>query len=254
MSLINPLNQASMTEINSQSNTVTTNTTTNSAANPFLDGIHLSKQSIVPEAKRQQLTRGDILSLLSQLLSMQDSFKPIDNDQLIAQMACLLTVDGISTFNDQIVCLNSEMSSSRALHASRLVGRNVLIPKDTGNISTESPTLKGVVSTLDQIPVINVCVEDQKGQVISTFTVDGSEGGNVPVVWDGLDKNGQPVAVGNYSIKASGLVDGASQDLAVSTYAHVSSVSLGTASAGTILNLRGGMGIKLSDVLVVSET
>ncbi|MFV0595735.1 flagellar hook assembly protein FlgD [Shewanella sp.] len=256
MSLINQLSQnsAQTTQTKSQSNTVATNTTSSSTGNPFLDGIRLPGNSIVPEAKSQQLTQEDFFSLLSQQLSMQDPFKPVDNDQMIAQMASFSTVDGISKLNDEIVNLNSVMTSSQALQASGLVGRKVLIPTDTGNVSAESPTLSGVVSTPEKIPVINVRVEDEKGQVVATFTVDGSEGGNVPVTWDGLNKDGQPVAPGNYSIKASGLVEGESQDLAVSTYAHVTSVSLGTASTGAILNLRGGMGIKLSDVLAVSET
>jgi flagellar basal-body rod modification protein FlgD len=146
------------------------------------------------------------------------------------------------------------MTSSQALQASGLVGRKVLIPTDTGNISAESPTIKGVISTPANIPEVTVRVEDEKGQVVTTFKVDGSKGGNVDVNWDGLDKDGNPVTAGNYTIKASGLVDGKSQELPVSTYAHVTSVSLGTASTGAILNLRGGMGIKLTDVLAVSET
>lgn len=245
MSLINQVNQAT---------TQTTTQTKSSTGNSFLDGIRLQENSIVPEANSQQLTQDDFFSLLSQQLSMQDPFKPVDNDQMIAQMASFSTVDGIGKLNDEIVNLNSVMTSSQALQASGLVGRKVLIPTDTGNISAESPNLKGVISTPDEIPVINVRIEDEKGQVVRTFTVDGSEGGNVDVNWDGLDKNGEPVAAGNYAIKASGIVDGESQDLAVSTYAHVSSVSLGTASTGAILNLRGGMGIKLTDVLAVSET
>lgn len=244
MSLINQVNQA----------TTQTSQTKSSTGNPFLDGIRLQENSIVPEAKSQQLSQDDFFSLLSQQLSMQDPFKPVDNDQMIAQMASFSTVDGIGKLNDEIVNLNSVMTSSQALQASGLVGRKVLIPTDTGNISAESPNLKGVISTPDKIPVINVRIEDEKGQVVRTFTVDGSEGGNVDVNWDGLDKNGEPVTSGNYAIKASGIVDGESQDLAVSTYAHVSSVSLGTASTGAILNLRGGMGIKLTDVLAVSET
>ncbi|MCL1090760.1 flagellar hook assembly protein FlgD [Shewanella profunda] len=245
MSLINQVNQASAQ---------TTNSTTSTTGNPFLDGLRLPSESIVPEAKSQQLTQEDFFSLLSQQLSMQDPFKPVDNDQMIAQMASFSTVDGISNLNKEIVNLNSVMTSSQALQASGLVGRKVLLPTDTGYISAENPAMKGIISTSEKISAINVRVEDEQGQVISTFTVDGSDGGNIDVNWDGLDKNGQPVAAGNYSIKASGLVDGTSQELAVSTYAHVSSVSLGTASTGAILNLRGGMSFKLSDVLAVSET
>lgn len=256
MSLINQINQASAqtAQNKSQSNTVTTNSSTSSTGNPFLDGIRLPKESIVPEAKSQQLTQDDFFSLLSQQLSMQDPFKPVDNDQMIAQMASFSTVDGITKLNKEIVNLNGVMTSSQALQASGLVGRKVLIPTDTGNISAESPTIKGVISTPAKIPEVTVRVEDEKGQVVTTFKVDGSKGGNVDVNWDGLDKDGNPVTAGNYTIKASGLVDGKSQELPVSTYAHVTSVSLGTASTGAILNLRGGMGIKLTDVLAVSET
>jgi flagellar basal-body rod modification protein FlgD len=144
-------------------------------------------------------------------------------------------------------------SSSQALQASGLVGRKVLIPSDTGYLSSESPSINGVISTPEKISDITVRIEDSKGQLIQSFKVDGSAGGNVDVSWDGLDAEGLPVAGGEYQIKASGKVDGKAQDLPVSTYAHVTSVSLGTASSGAILNLRGLGGIKLADVLAVTE-
>lgn len=258
MSLINQLGQTSpqVTQPSNQANTIAPNpssTSTKSSGNPFLDGLRLPTNSAVPEAKSQQLTQEDFFSLLSQQLSMQDPFKPVDNDQMIAQMASFSTVDGISKLNDQIVNLNSVMTSSQALQASGLVGRKVLLPTDTGYVSPDSPGLNGVISTTEKIPVINIRIEDEKGQVVRTFTVDGSKGGNTDVKWDGLDDKGEPVAAGNYAIKASGLVNDKSQALAVSTYGHVSSVSLGTAATGAILNLKGGMAFKLSDVLAITE-
>lgn len=161
MSLINQVDQASTqtTQTKSQSGAVTTNSTT---GNPFLDSLRLPTESIVPEAKSQQLTQEDFFSLLSQQLSMQDPFKPVDNDQMIAQMASFSTVDGISKLNKEIVNLNSVMTSSQALQASGLVGRKVLLPTDTGYVSSENPSMKGVISTTEKIPVINVRVEDEK--------------------------------------------------------------------------------------------
>jgi flagellar basal-body rod modification protein FlgD len=265
VSLVNPLNnpspQGSQTQsgqaIAKQSSSSASSTQetsqTETTGNPFLDSIRLPEESSIPEAKNQELTQEDFFSLLSQQLSMQDPFKPVDNDQMIAQMASFSTVDGITKLNEEIVNLNAVMTSSQALQASGLVGQKVLIPSDTGHISAEDPTLKGIVSTPEAIEKITVRIEDEKGQLVKTFTVDGSEGGNIDVAWDGLDKNGEPVTSGSYSLKASGLVGGESQDLAVSTYAHVTSVSLGTASTGAILNLRGIGGIKLGDVLAVSE-
>jgi flagellar basal-body rod modification protein FlgD len=259
MSLVNAYSQSLPQQSSSASNTsattkstVQTNTTT--TGNPFLDGIRLPESTAIPEANDQKLEQEDFFALLSQQLSMQDPFKPVDNDQMIAQMASFSTVDGISNLNDEILNLNTVMSSSQALQASSLVGRKVLIPSDTGAISTDNPEIKGVISAPSAIETISVKVEDESGQLIKSFNVNGSEGGNIDVSWDGLDKNGEPVAAGNYAIKASGKVDGTSEELAVSTYAHVTSVSLGTATTGAILNLRGVGGIKLADVLAVSET
>nr|WP_280954596.1 flagellar hook assembly protein FlgD [Shewanella sp. WXL01] len=213
------------------------------------------QEEVVPENNNDQmLKQEDFFALLSQQLSMQDPFKPVDNDQMIAQMASFSTVDGIANLNEEIINLNTVMSSSQALQASGLVGRKVLVPSDTGHLSAESPEVKGVITTPSAVDTITVRVEDESGQTVATFEVDGSAGGNIDVSWDGLDKNGEPVPEGQYSLKATGNVDGTSEELPVSTYAHVTSVSLGTASTGAILNLRGIGGIKLSDVLAVSES
>ncbi|QYJ74109.1 MULTISPECIES: flagellar hook assembly protein FlgD [Shewanella] len=242
MSFLNSISQASAAQ------------STQSTGNPFLDSVRLQTKEAVPEAKKQELTQEDFFALLSQQLSMQDPFKPVENDQMIAQMASFSTVDGIANLNEHIVNLNTVMTSSQALQASGLVGQKVLIPSASGHVSAEEPNLKGVISTSKPIETIMVRIEDAKGQLVKTFSVDGSDGGNIDVNWDGLDAEGKPVADGTYTIKASGRVDGKAEELPVSTYAHVTSVSLGTAATGAILNLRGIGGIKLSDVLAVAES
>ncbi|MEF1297995.1 flagellar hook capping FlgD N-terminal domain-containing protein, partial [Vibrio parahaemolyticus] len=72
---------------------------------------------------KQDLKQEDFLSLLTKQLSQQDPFKPVSNDQMIAQMASFATVDGIGKMNTQFESLNSSMTSNQALQASSLVGR-----------------------------------------------------------------------------------------------------------------------------------
>ncbi len=200
----------------------------------------------------QSLTQEDFFSLLSAQLSMQDPSNPVDNDQMIAQMASFSTVDGIGKLNDQIVNLNTVMTSSQALQASGLVGQKVLVPAGAGYLSAEDNAIKGVISTPSPVTSIKVSVTDEAGQVVKTFTVDGSAGGNVDMSWDGTDNNGKPMASGIYNISANATIDGEAQDLAVSTYGHVSSVSLNS-SSGAVLNVRGIGGVRLADVLAVTE-
>lgn len=254
MSLINPFsgNISPLSKQSSPSSAQSSNQVDNS--NPVLDPMRLADTNPVPEQKGQELTQEDFFALLTQQLSMQDPFKPVENDQMIAQMASFSTVDGIANLNEQIVNLNSVMTSSQALQASGLVGQKVLIPSGTGHVSPEDQSIKAVVTAPESMEEITIRVEDEKGQLVKTFKVDGSDGGNIDFTWDGLNDKGEPVPEGNYSFKASGRVEGESQELAVSTYAHVTSVSLGTATTGAVLNLRGIGGVKLSDVLAVAES
>ncbi|MBO1272384.1 flagellar hook assembly protein FlgD [Shewanella fodinae] len=208
--------------------------------------------STTKTSNNQSLSQEDFFALLSTQLSMQDPSNPVDNDQMIAQMASFSTVDGIGKLNDEISNLNTVMTSSQALQASGLVGQKVLVPSGTAYLSADEPSIRGIISTSAPINAIKVSVQDATGQVVRTFTVDGSAGGNIDVDWDGMDNSGNAVAAGQYTIKANGVVDGKSEDLYVSTYGHVSSVSLNS-SSGAVLNVRGIGGVALSDVLAVSE-
>jgi len=53
-------------------------------------------------AQTQTLNQNDFLQLLSTQLANQDPTKPVDNDQLVSQLAQLSTVDGIATLNKTV--------------------------------------------------------------------------------------------------------------------------------------------------------
>lgn len=218
----------------------------------LLNTASVNQAASTVDTSNQSLTQEDFFSLLSTQLSMQDPSNPVDNDQMIAQMASFATVDGIGQLNDEITSLNTVMTSSQALQASGLVGQKVLVPSGSAYLAAEDTSMKGVISSPDPINVIKVAVQDGSGQVVRNFTVDGSAGGNIDVEWDGTDNGGNKLPPGSYTLTANGSVDGESQDLPVSTYGHVSSVSL-NASSGAVLNIRGTGGVSLADVLAVSE-
>ncbi|GLP94993.1 flagellar hook assembly protein FlgD [Paraferrimonas sedimenticola] len=202
----------------------------------------------------QSLTQEDFFALLTQQLSMQDPSNPVDNDQMISQMASFATVDGINQLNGEIANLNSIMTSSQALQASSLVGQKVLIPSASGYIGDGNTSIKGVVTLPSGGEANKVRVEDENGQLVAFVDIPAGKEGNVDFEWDGLDSEGNAVEPGMYTFKVEGTVDGESQELPVSTYAHVSSVSLGTPETGAILNLRGIGGVLLGDVLAVAES
>ncbi|MFW8629675.1 flagellar hook assembly protein FlgD [Vibrio natriegens] len=203
--------------------------------------------------RKQDLKQEDFLSLLTKQLSQQDPFKPVSNDQMIAQMASFATVDGIGKMNTQFESLNSSMTSNQALQASSLVGRDVLVPGAAGVKQDEAP-MAAMVKLSQSIDNLFVRVENEAGQLVRTFEVGAKPAGDTRVLWDGNDESGNPLPAGKYKVKASGLVDGASQEFPVSTYANVNSVLLGKGDGNVLLNLAGFESpVRLAEVLEVGK-
>ncbi|HCG9193960.1 flagellar hook assembly protein FlgD [Vibrio parahaemolyticus] len=201
----------------------------------------------------QDLKQEDFLSLLTKQLSQQDPFKPVSNDQMIAQMASFATVDGIGKMNTQFESLNSSMTSNQALQASSLVGRDVLVPGAAGVKQDDAP-MAAMVKLSKSLDNLFVRVEDEAGQLVRTFEVGAKPAGDTRVLWDGNDESGNPLPAGKYKVKASGLVDGESQEFPVSTYANVNSVLLGKGDGNVLLNLAGFESpVRLAEVLEVGK-
>ncbi len=198
-----------------------------------------------------QLTQEDFFTLLTQQLAYQDPANPVDNAEMISQMTAMTTADGINQLNSAIGDLNVSMSSSMALQASALVGRQVLIPSDQGYLGAGQP-LSGVAVAPQTVSNLQISIEDSYGNVVDTLSLGSQAGGNVPWSWDGSDANGNAVPPGVYTIRANARVGAENQELPVANYGKVDSVLLGNSGAGTMVNLQGLGGILLSDVLEVA--
>ncbi|WP_100753761.1 flagellar hook assembly protein FlgD [Vibrio salilacus] len=202
---------------------------------------------------KQDLKQEDFLSLLTKQLAQQDPFKPVSNDQMIAQMASFATVDGIGKMNNQFETLNASMTSNQALQASSLVGRDVLVPGAAG-VKKDNGSMAAMVKLPQAVDNLMVRIEDQMGQLVRTFDVGSKPPGDSRVEWDGKDQNGNPLPAGKYKVKAAGLLDGAAKEFEVSTYANVNSVLLGKGDGNVLLNLAGFESpVRLAEVLEVGK-
>jgi flagellar basal-body rod modification protein FlgD len=201
---------------------------------------------------KQQLQQDDFFSLLSQQLAYQDPFKPVDNSEMIAQMASFTTAEGITTMGAEFAGMKEVLNSSKALEASTLVGKKVLIPSSEGYLP-EDGNLSGAVTTDRGAYNVMVRVENEAGVVVRSLSLGDIGAGNRRFSWDGLSQNGDRLPEGKYSFNTTGMVNGQGEELTTASYAHVQSVSLGGGTAGVNLNLQGLGGIKLSEAIEVSE-
>lgn len=201
---------------------------------------------------QQTLNQEDFFSLLSQQLAYQDPFKPVDNSEMIAQMASFTTAEGITTMGNEFAGMKEVLSSSQALEASSLVGKKVLIPSNQSYLDEEGGA-SGSINTSTGAYNVMVTVEDATGNIIRSISLGDIGAGNKRFEWDGLDSQGERAKEGQYTLKANGVVNGQGEELTTASYAHVESVSLGGGTAGVNLNLKGLGGIQLTDAIEVAE-
>ncbi|GAA5213871.1 flagellar hook assembly protein FlgD [Corallincola platygyrae] len=220
----------------------------------YLDQLRWQDEGteINTEPKDTMLSQEDFFSLLTQQLAYQDPFKPVENAEMVSQMSSFTTAEGIGQLNEQMTGLNDIMSSSQALQASSLVGQKVLVP--TGySYKSDTTGVEGVVSLSAPTTNVTVRIENTRGEVMHSFAMGEQEAGNVRFDWDGTDTEGNQLPPGNYVVKAYALQGDSSEELPISTYAKVDSVSISGAN-GVALNLQGIQGgFRLSDVLEVAK-
>jgi flagellar basal-body rod modification protein FlgD len=203
------------------------------------------------ETTRKELGQEDFFSLLTQELAYQDPFKPVENSDMVAQMASFTTADGISNMDSKFEQLNTIMSSNQALQASGLVGTKVLAPASSAFLS-EGEDVSGRIELPQNAPNLRLQIANQVGEVVKVLDMGEQKSGAIAFNWDGTDMNGKKVAEGSYRLKASASIDGNAQDLKISSFQHVESVNIGNTGNGIMLNLKGMGSLPLSQATEVA--
>ena len=221
--------------------------------NSPINDLFWKPEEEVKEGTKDDMRLGqqDFFKLLTQQLSMQDPTKPVENDQMIAQMTNFTMAEGITGLSEQFKEFSESMTSNQALQASTLVGRQVLIPSDVGYFDGAKP-IEGMVAPEQTTQNVTIRIENERGQVVRTMDMGTLPSGQHRYSWDGLDDNGAPAPPGDYQIKANGRVGGSSENLTALTYANVESVSTG-GQRGIALNLESIGRIDFKDVIQITN-
>ena len=204
----------------------------------------------VSDGTEQQLKQEDFFALLTEQLANQDPTKPVENDQLVAQMTSFTTADGISQLNEQFTSFASSMTSNQALQASGLIGQDVLVAGDTG-YKAAGEGFSGVVVNEQTAQNMSISIYNQNGELVKSIDAGTQGAGNIEFSWDGKDQNGNELPPGNYSVRAEGEVFGEGVAIPTAINRHVDSVSLGSSAQGVVLNLDGDVSILLDDVIEI---
>lgn len=216
-----------------------------------------------------QMSQEDFFSLLTTQLAQQDPTKPTDNDQMIAQMTNFTMAEGISdmqsdfaAFNDNFSAfmgsMESSQTSNKALQASSMVGREVMIESENVGLFQYSEdggaAAKYQLLTDNTMSDVKLKIFDEAGKEVNHLDLGIVKGDSEALFWDGKDPDGNQLPPGLYKFEMTGINangSGKREDVAVGAYTRISSVSFG---AGNELgmNLAGMGSVGMDKILEVA--
>ncbi len=192
------------------------------------------------------LGQADFLKLMTAQLQNQDPFSPVDNTQMVAQMAQFSSVAGISQMNTTLTGIASKLGATSTSDALSYVGKTVLTQGSTAYART-SGGIAGAVELDGAASDVTVSINDASGNTLKTLSLGAQPAGTATYDWDGTTDAGAAAGNGPFTVSVNAQNSGTAITSRSLVWASVSSVSLPTGGTPT-LNVTGLGSVDVSAV------
>ena len=213
--------------------------TTSTAFDSTLAGLGISRSSSAATVKPNASTalgQSDFLKLMTAQMQNQDQFNPVDNTQMVAQMAQFSSLAGISEMSTTLKAIQDKLGATTASDAMAYIGKTVQTPGATAYGRTGGG-LTGAVELGDAASRVTVSIADPSGNVLKQMDLGASPKGTVAYDWDGKTQDGGEAGSGPFTVTVAAQSAGKTVPATNLVWAPVGSVS--TTSGSTVLTLPG---------------
>lgn len=169
----------------------------------MIDGVSPSSsgQGLGTKIESSSELRMDFLNLLIAQLSHQDPMSPMDNEAMVQQLATFSQLEQLERVNSN---LTEQMGYSQSLNNTMMMGvagKRVTVVGNNVDVVDGKPS-----RSLVRVPdagTIYPRVLDSNGKVVAQLPPQAVKPGFNTVQWDGKDREGNPIADGNYTLEIS---------------------------------------------------
>src|SRR3954447_6070974 len=141
------------------------------------------------------MTPNDFLKLMTTQLTTQDPFNPVDNTQMVAQMAQFSQVAGIAQMNQSLQTIAASLGGSRLSDATSWIGHSMLVTSDIATPLRDG-SYAGQFTLANPADQVSVNFVDGSGAVVHSETLGAQAAGDMSFAWDGKNEAGETVANG----------------------------------------------------------
>lgn len=191
------------------------------------------------------LNQNDFLKLMTAQMQNQDPFNPVDNTQMVAQMAQFSSLAGITEMSTTMKSIADKLNTTSASDALSYVGKTVLTEGKTA-YGRSTGGIAGSVELAGAATGVNVTISDANGVALKTMQLGAQAKGTVGYDWDGKNAAGADAGIGPFNVRVEAQNAGTAVAATSLVWAPVQSVSTTTGTA--ILTLPGIGEVPVSSV------
>lgn len=138
------------------------------------------------------MNQNDFLRLMTTQLTTQDPFNPVDNTQMVAQMAQFSQVAGIAEMNASLKALVDGAGSGRLGDMSGWIGRSVLVESDSAAALPDG-SYAGEIALSGNADQLTLSLIAPDGSIAHSEDLGSRQAGSVAFSWDGKGPEGKSV-------------------------------------------------------------
>jgi len=216
--------------------------TTTSTGNSYLDSLTTTAKTASTAAStksNQTIDQSGFLKLLTTQMQTQDPTAPMDNTQMVAQMAQFSQVAGISEMNASLKGMSANLAASRFGDASGWIGRSALVNSDV-SAALSSGAFAGQVNLPSDAKDVTISLVDSTGQTVFAKDLGAKSAGSVDWAWDGKDSSGKAVSGPLQVVVGAIGTSGTSLSTTNSTWTDVQSVQSPASGTTKLMTTLGG--------------
>lgn len=200
-------------------------------------------------AKQNEVDQTTFLKLLTTQMQQQDPFNPVDQTQMVAQMAQFSATAGIAEMNASMKQMASDIAASRLGDASGWIGRAALVKSDVATPFSDG-SYAGTITFPKDVTNATVSLVDGNGQTVYSKTLGAQEAGELGFSWNGKDADGNVIATGPLQLKVGAVNETGTVTAETATWTTVNAVQ--SPASGTSQLITGLGVIAPSDALRLS--
>ena len=166
-------------------------------------GLSVYNSTATVGTGKSAMGQADFLRLLTAQMQTQDPFEPVNNAELVSQMATITNSSGIAEMNTSLASIKAQLADNRIGDAAGWIGRSMLVQS---NIAAPDATgmYAGQITLPAATSAASVDLVDSSGNVVKTIDLGAQNGGDVTFYWDGKDDTGATVSSSALQVKVNG--------------------------------------------------